>query len=91
MTEDAAAGTRDAVLAACDGDGALTLTFNRPEQGVVIADHVLDDQDSTYGEAPARSYDHVDRFIGSVDLRQGVASFVERRPPRFAPLGPFPD
>jgi hypothetical protein len=37
------------------------------------------------------SYEHVDRFIGSADLREGVASFVERRPPRFPPLAPPPD
>jgi enoyl-CoA hydratase/carnithine racemase len=57
----------------------------------VIASQVLDAQDSTFDEALQASYGHVDRFVGSADLREGVASFVERRAPRFAPLGLSPD
>lgn len=57
----------------------------------VIAGQVLDAQDSTFEEALQTSYRHVDRFIGSADLREGVASFLERRAPRFEPLGPPPD
>lgn len=62
-----------------------------PRAMAVIASQVLDAQDSTFDEALQASYRLVDRFIGSADLREGVASFVERRPPRFAPLGPSPD
>jgi hypothetical protein len=54
----------------------------------VIASQVLEAQDSTFDEALQTSYRHVDRFIGSADLREGVASYVERRPPRFAPFVP---
>ena len=62
-----------------------------PRAMAAITSQVLDAQDSTFFEALQTSYDHVDRFIGSADLREGVASFVERRPPRFAPLGRSPD
>jgi enoyl-CoA hydratase/carnithine racemase len=62
-----------------------------PRAMAVIAGQVLDAQDSTFEEALQTSYRHVDRFIGSADLREGVASFLERRAPRFEPLGPPPD
>jgi enoyl-CoA hydratase/carnithine racemase len=54
----------------------------------VIAEQVLADVDCSFDDALARSYAHVDEFIGSPDLREGVASFLQERPPRFAPLGP---
>jgi enoyl-CoA hydratase/carnithine racemase len=82
---------RDEVLGAAQAYARDLALHCSPRAMAVIASQVLDDQDSTYDEALARSYEHVDRFIGSADLREGVASFVERRPPRFAPLGPFPD
>ena len=62
-----------------------------PRAMAVIASQVLDAQDATFDEALQASYEHADRFIGSAELREGVASFVERRPPRFAPLAPPPD
>jgi enoyl-CoA hydratase/carnithine racemase len=58
-----------------------------PRAMAVIAGQVLADQEGSFDEALERSYTHADRFIGSADLREGVASFLERRPPRFAPLG----
>jgi enoyl-CoA hydratase/carnithine racemase len=82
---------RDEVLGAAQAY-ARDLALNcSPRAMAVIASQVLDAQDSTFDEALQTSYEHVDRFIGSADLREGVSSFVERRPPRFAPLGPFPD
>lgn len=62
-----------------------------PRAMAVIAGQVLAAQDSTFDEALQTSYEQADRFIGSADLREGVASFVERRTPRFAPLGRSPD
>jgi enoyl-CoA hydratase/carnithine racemase len=62
-----------------------------PRAMAAIAAQVREAQDTTFEEALQASYEHVDRFVGSADLREGVASFVERRPPRFAPLGPSPD
>ena len=58
-----------------------------PQAMAVIAEQVLDALDSSFDDALARSYTLVDEVIGSPDLREGVASFLERRPPRFSPLG----
>ena len=57
-----------------------------PRAMAVITRQVLEDQDGSFEDALARSYDHVDRFVGSADLREGVASFLEKRPPAFPPL-----
>jgi enoyl-CoA hydratase/carnithine racemase len=59
-----------------------------PRAMAVIAEQVRAAADSTYDEALERSYELMDRFVGSADMREGVASFVERRPARFAPLEP---
>jgi enoyl-CoA hydratase/carnithine racemase len=52
----------------------------------VITRQVLDELDGTFDDALVRSYAEVDRVIGGPDLREGVASYLERRPPRFPPL-----
>jgi enoyl-CoA hydratase/carnithine racemase len=79
---------RDGVLAAAQ-DYARDLALHcSPRAMAVIAGQVLADQDGTFDEALARSYGLVDRVIGSADLREGVASFLEKRPPRFPPLDP---
>jgi hypothetical protein len=77
---------RDEVLAAAQAYARDLASNCSPRAMAVIASQVLHAQDSTFDEALQASYDHVDRFIGSADLREGVASFLERRPPRFAPL-----
>jgi enoyl-CoA hydratase/carnithine racemase len=82
---------RDEVLGAAQAYARDLAAHCSPRAMAVIASQVLHAQESTFDEALAASYEHVDRFIGSADLREGVASFVERRAPRFAPLGPFPD
>lgn len=51
-----------------------------PSAMAVIAGQVLDELDAPFGDAPARSYEHVDRFIGGADLREGVASLRQKRP-----------
>lgn len=53
----------------------------------VIARQVFEDLDTPFDDALARSHGDVNRFIGGPDLREGLASFMEKRPPRFAPLG----
>jgi enoyl-CoA hydratase/carnithine racemase len=58
-----------------------------PRAMAVIAGQVLDDQEGSFDEALDRAHAHADRFIGSADLREGVASFLEKRPPQFPPLG----
>jgi Enoyl-CoA hydratase/carnithine racemase len=81
---------RDDVLAAAQ-DYARDLALHcSPSAMAVIAGQVLDELDAPFGDALARSYEHVDRFIGGADLREGVASFLEKRPPRFAPLVKWP-
>jgi enoyl-CoA hydratase/carnithine racemase len=54
----------------------------------VITRQVLDELDGTFDDALERSYAEVDRVVGGPDLREGVASYLERRPPRFPPLVP---
>jgi enoyl-CoA hydratase/carnithine racemase len=54
----------------------------------VIAAQVLDGVDGTYGDALARAYVETDKRIGSPDMREGIASWLEKRPPRFPPLSP---
>jgi enoyl-CoA hydratase/carnithine racemase len=57
-----------------------------PRAMAVITGQVLDAADSTFDEALRRSFEHMDDFIGSADMREGVRSFLEGRAARFAPL-----
>ena len=78
---------RDDVLAAAQ-DYARDLARNcSPAAMAVIARQVFEDLDGSFAEAFARSHADVNRFIGGPDLREGLASFMEKRPPRFPPLG----
>lgn len=79
---------RAEVLAAAQAYAADLARNCSPRAMAVIASQVLDDAQSAYDEALARAYDHVDRFVGSADMREGVASFLEKRAPRFPPLAP---
>jgi enoyl-CoA hydratase/carnithine racemase len=55
-----------------------------PSAVAVIAAQVL--EDGPFADALARSYLETDKRIGSADMREGVASWLEKRRPRFAPL-----
>lgn len=77
---------RDEVLAAAQAYARDLAIHCAPRSMAVIAGQVLDELDAPYGDALARSYAHVDRFIGGPDLREGIASFREKRAPRFLPL-----
>ncbi|MFC4941974.1 enoyl-CoA hydratase-related protein [Pseudonocardia sp. GCM10023141] len=57
-----------------------------PNSLAVIAGQVLDDLDVTFEASLERAWDLVDTTIGSPDLAEGVSSYLEKRPPRFAPL-----
>ncbi|WP_300018741.1 enoyl-CoA hydratase-related protein [Pseudonocardia sp.] len=77
---------RDDVLTAAQTYAADLAVHCAPRAMAVIAAQVLDELDAPFGEALERSYFHVDRFIGGPDLREGVASFREKRAPHFLPL-----
>jgi hypothetical protein len=53
-----------------------------------IRHQVYADLDSGFEDAMRRSARVMDAFATGADLREGVASFVERRPPSFAALTP---
>lgn len=74
------------VLAAAQAYARDLALHCAPRAMAVIARQVFDDLDADFDHALARSYDHVDRFIGGPDLREGVASFREKRVPAFLPL-----
>ena len=78
---------RDGVLTAAQ-EYARDLARNcSPAAMSVIAGQIVEALDVPFDDALTSSYGHVDRFIGGPDLREGLASFLEKRPPRFAPLG----
>jgi enoyl-CoA hydratase/carnithine racemase len=57
-----------------------------PRSMAMIRRQVYDDLDTGFGPAYDRSIDAMARFMDFPDFPEGVASFVERRPPRFEPL-----
>ena len=57
-----------------------------PAAVAVIAAQVLDAADSTYADALARAHVETDERIGSADLREGIASWLEKRAPQFGAL-----
>lgn len=77
---------RDEVLGAAQAYARDIATFCAPRSLAGIAQQVFDDLDVTFEESLQRSYGLVDATIGSPDLREGVMSFLEKRPPQFAPL-----
>lgn len=76
--------TRDAVLGAAQ-DYARDIARNcAPAAVSVVIDQLAEATEGSYVEALQRSYVETDRRIGSADLREGVASYLGKRPPRFA-------
>ena len=59
-----------------------------PRAMAAIRAQVYGDLSANAGEAMARSVAALQAFTGHPDFAEGVASFVERRPPTFAPLDP---
>ena len=58
-----------------------------PASMAVIKDQVYGDLERGLDEAYARALELMGESFGREDFKEGVASFVERREPRFAPLG----
>jgi enoyl-CoA hydratase/carnithine racemase len=77
---------RDDLLVAAQDYARDLARHCSPSAMAVIARQVFEDLDGPFDEAFARSHGNVNAFIGGPDLREGLASFLEERPPRFAPL-----
>jgi enoyl-CoA hydratase/carnithine racemase len=68
-------------------DYARDLAMNcSPTAMATIRHQVYTDLDAGFEDAMRRSARVMDEFASRPDLREGVASFVERRPPNFEPL-----
>ena len=59
-----------------------------PHAMAVIRHQVYGDLDREFTEALARSYSVMEHFAGSAGFREGVESFTQKRPPKFAGLPP---
>jgi enoyl-CoA hydratase/carnithine racemase len=59
-----------------------------PRAVAVIRHQVYGDLDRDFTEALSRSYSTMEFFAGSPDFREGVASFTEKRLPKFEGLPP---
>jgi enoyl-CoA hydratase/carnithine racemase len=59
-----------------------------PRAMAVVRHQVYGDLDRGFTDALARSYSAMEYFAGSADFREGVASFVEKREPKFEGLPP---
>ncbi|MFD9321321.1 enoyl-CoA hydratase-related protein [Streptomyces sp. NPDC060053] len=57
-----------------------------PRAMAVVRHQVYGDLDRGFTDALARSYSAMEYFAGSPDFREGVASFVEKREPKFEGL-----
>jgi enoyl-CoA hydratase/carnithine racemase len=77
---------RDDVLAAAQDYARDVGLHCAPSAVAVIAAQVRDAAESDYAAALERAYLETDKRIGSGDLREGVASWLEKRPPRFPAL-----
>jgi enoyl-CoA hydratase/carnithine racemase len=74
-------------LLAAAQDYARDVALNcAPSALAVIAAQVRDAGESDYADALSRAYLETDKRIGSADLREGVASWLEKRAPQFPPL-----
>jgi enoyl-CoA hydratase/carnithine racemase len=77
---------RDDVLTAAREYARDLARHCAPSAVAVIAAQVLDAAEGTYAGALTRAFVETDKRIGTADLREGVASWLEKRPPRFPPL-----
>ncbi|WP_232662258.1 enoyl-CoA hydratase-related protein [Pseudonocardia sp. TRM90224] len=77
---------RDEVLPAAQAYARDIAVHCSPQAMATITREVLDGLDLPFEEAYNRSHEDMNRFLGGPDLREGVASFLEKRPPRFPPL-----
>jgi enoyl-CoA hydratase/carnithine racemase len=57
-----------------------------PASLAMIKHQVLTDVDADYGTAMLRAYRAMAAFAVAPDFREGIASYLEKRPPQFPPL-----
>jgi enoyl-CoA hydratase/carnithine racemase len=76
------------VLAAARAYAADVALHCSPRSTATIRSQVLGDLHGSYDEALSRAVDLMQEFLRGPDLAEGVASFRERRPPRFPGLPP---
>jgi len=81
---------REEVLAAAQAYARDLAAHASPTSMSVIKRQVLRHVDLSLDEAMAESNALMAESLRRPDVAEGVASFVERRPPRFAPLPPEP-
>jgi enoyl-CoA hydratase/carnithine racemase len=62
-------------------------TFSSPASMATIKRQVYDDLEQPLATATTDAYTYMDQSFERPDFREGVDSFVERREPRFPPLG----
>ncbi len=73
------------LLAAAQDYARDVARYCAPSAVAVITAQVRDAAESNYADALDRAYLETDKRIGSADLREGVASWLEKRPPHFPP------
>jgi enoyl-CoA hydratase/carnithine racemase len=67
---------------------AELIEHSSPASMATIKRQVYDDLSRGFEEAAAAAEDHMAESFGRPDFREGVESFVERRPPKFPGLAP---
>lgn len=76
----------DAVLEAAISYATELATFCAPTSMAIIKRQVYDDLGGSFAEAVQRADQLLLESLAGADVSEGVASYVERRPPAFAPL-----
>jgi enoyl-CoA hydratase/carnithine racemase len=78
----------DEVLGAARSYAADLAAHCAPRSMAAIRRQVYGDQSRAFSESMVHTLATMQEFAGNEDFAEGVASFVEKRPPKFAPLEP---
>jgi enoyl-CoA hydratase/carnithine racemase len=77
----------DRVVTEAEEYAALLAEWSSPRSMAVMREQIWTGLDQDFATAWDASVEESVRFVTFPDFAEGVASFRERRPPRFAPLG----